>query len=568
MAEASVNLTVPPETNGLKRHLGTKGSIRFRLTLLILALAVPMIILGLAAVLFLADIAARGQRQQLQYSARATLIALDAHLTRHIAVARALVASPALLDDDLTAFRLEATRAFPDISDTWLIVSDPSGRQLMNLTTSDGKDLPMRNASAIANQTDSFQTNTRKISGVFQGAVNGQWIATVDFPVFKDGRPYRALSIILSARGIQRLFGDGLPKGWLAAIVDTKGNFFARTLEPESFVGRSASTGWRSVMGRPGIYEFQSIEGDDLIQATEVSALSGWEVGIAVKKNEIYAPVAMIFAWAAFIGLGVLALSLAVANAFASRIIRQLRELEANAVALVNGKPTRSDQFVPEIDGIWTALQAVVAARQSAETRQQMLIDELSHRVKNNLSIVQSIATQTLRHSASMPEFSTKFSMRLGLLAAAHDLLTKTSWEGASLFDLIEKVVGPFRRDAEDEAIRLHGAAVLISADQIVSLSLMLHELATNAVKYGALRDPAGRVSIGWVVDAMPTGKEVRIAWREMGVPLTTASTGKGFGTRLLALGAAQLGASIESELHETGLVWTCRFPVRLNDSS
>ena len=165
MAEASVDLTVPAGTSGLKGHLGTKGSIRFRLTLLILALAVPMITLGLAAVLFLADIAARGQRQQLQYSARATLIALDAHLTRHIAIARALVASPALLDDDLTAFRLEAKRAFPDISDTWLIVSDPSGRQLMNLTTSEGTDLPMRNASAIANQTESFQTNTKEDLG-------------------------------------------------------------------------------------------------------------------------------------------------------------------------------------------------------------------------------------------------------------------------------------------------------------------------------------------------------------------------------------------------------------------
>ena len=223
---------------------------------------------------------------------------------------------------------------------------------------------------------------------------------------------------------------------------------------------------------------------------------------------------------------------------------------------------TRYDQSVPEIDGVWTALQAAVAARQNAETRQQMLIDELSHRVKNNLSIVQSIATQTLRYSATMPEFSAKFSMRLGLLAAAHDILTNTSWEGASLFDLIEQVVGPFRRDAEDEAIPLHGPPVLISADQIVSLSLMLHELATNAVKYGALREPAGRVSIGWVVEVMPTGREVRIAWRETGVPLTTASTGKGFGTRLLALGAAQLGASVESELRETGLVWNCRFPI------
>ncbi|CAN7407349.1 PAS domain-containing protein [Phenylobacterium sp. LjRoot225] len=176
-----------------------------------------------------------------------------------------------------------------------------------------------------------------------------------------------------------------------------------------------------------------------------------------------------------------------------------------------------------------------VTERRATEKRQRMLINELNHRVKNTLATVQSIAAQTLRSAPDLVSARDSFESRLVALAAAHDLLTAESWHGARLSDVVATTMAPFETVQRPQISR-SGPPVWLSAPRALALSLALHELATNAAKYGALSVPEGSASIRWKV----SGEELTLSWRETGGPPVTAPSRSGFGARLLQRSLAQ----------------------------
>jgi PAS domain S-box-containing protein len=152
-----------------------------------------------------------------------------------------------------------------------------------------------------------------------------------------------------------------------------------------------------------------------------------------------------------------------------------------------------------------------VSDRQRAEEHQRLLINELNHRVKNTLAIVQGIARQSFKGDNAAPEARSAFEGRLAALSAAHNVLTDTSWTPVSISQIVEDAVEPYRGHAGGFAIE--GPAVPIPPKAAVSLALTLHELSTNALKYGALSAPEGRVSVRWDV----ADGRLRFVWREIG---------------------------------------------------
>jgi PAS domain S-box-containing protein len=172
-----------------------------------------------------------------------------------------------------------------------------------------------------------------------------------------------------------------------------------------------------------------------------------------------------------------------------------------------------------------------ITERKHAEAQMRLLVNELNHRVKNTLAVVQSIATQTFRDENG-DEAVKSFTGRLIALAKAHDLLTREHWEGAGLKKIIERVVKSV--SCPDERCRLTGDDVRLPPSLALAVSMAVHELATNAIKYGALSDDAGAVDIEWRVTPGPQGERVHIEWRESGGPPVRPPTRKGFGTRLL----------------------------------
>lgn len=182
-------------------------------------------------------------------------------------------------------------------------------------------------------------------------------------------------------------------------------------------------------------------------------------------------------------------------------------------------------------DGKAIGLHAIardVTARRAFEERQQLLIDELNHRVKNTLALVQGLALQSFRPDKSPDEARAAFQRRLATLAAAHDLLTREKWEGATLDTLVTDATRPYA-DAPGR-IAAGGPAVRLNPKAAVSLALALHELVTNAAKYGALSVAEGRVAILW---AAVDGR-LRLSWAESGGPAVAAPERRGFGLRMI----------------------------------
>jgi PAS domain S-box-containing protein len=187
----------------------------------------------------------------------------------------------------------------------------------------------------------------------------------------------------------------------------------------------------------------------------------------------------------------------------------------------------------------------------AAERWQKLLIDELNHRVKNTLATVQSLVRQTVRMSNGTKEMERLLTERLQALSAAHDVLSREKWEGAELADIARITLKPFLDAGQ---IALTGPPVRIAPGIAIVLSMALHELATNALKHGALSAPAGQVQLNWTT----SGNIVDLEWRECGGPTVTAPARKGFGSRLLGQGlAGELGEAAELVYAPDGLI--CR---------
>jgi PAS domain S-box-containing protein len=200
-----------------------------------------------------------------------------------------------------------------------------------------------------------------------------------------------------------------------------------------------------------------------------------------------------------------------------------------------------------------------ITARKQAEQTQALLIGELSHRVKNTLATVQAIATQSLRRATDPREFVTSFSGRIQSLARSHDLLSETHWEGMSLRALVREQV---LLGMHDPRIIWSGPDLTLEAQPGLHLALVLHELGTNARKYGSLSVPHGKLTIAWRVVESSADRELRLQWIEEDGPPPAAPKARGFGTTLIEGSLAAHGGSAVIEYNERGVSCTLTLPL------
>jgi two-component sensor histidine kinase/CheY-like chemotaxis protein len=199
-----------------------------------------------------------------------------------------------------------------------------------------------------------------------------------------------------------------------------------------------------------------------------------------------------------------------------------------------------------------------ITDRKRVEVHRVLLLNELNHRVKNTLATVQSIAAQSFRRTSDDASARDVFEARLLALARAHDVLTNENWEGANLDEIVDKAIAPYR-GGHPSRFQIRGPHVRLSARMALSLSMVLHELATNAVKYGALASDKGRIDMSWQTN----GQELYLEWLEADGPTVSPPRRKGFGSRLIEHGLAQeLGGNATIEYRSTG-VW-CQITARL----
>ena len=534
--------------------------------LVALAVAVPFILLTAGIVWQLADKERETRRETIMFSTRTLMNAVDTILSKQIAVAQTLATSPSLKEDDLVEFRKEAERAMQGLSGGWIVLSDQNGQQLVNLARPAGPELPRRPPQGIELQRRAIDTGQLQISDVFIDTAPQIPIVTVEIPVRRDGKPPLALTVVMDPRIFLSLFEQWhLPEGWLAALIDSNGNFIARSRAHDSTLGKPASEGFRAAarQAREGWREFTSVDGIAIANGHVTSYLSGWVLGLGVERTLFETPIRGTILVLGFAGGATTLLSMLLAIWAARRIAAPIEQIEQGSHDLVR---RRSIAFkatgVPEVDRALEAFSTTARVlerheqdRDEREAHVRLIMRELSHRSKNLLAIVLAIARQTARHTASFEDFEARFNSRIQALADAHDLLVEQQWSGALLHDLVTAQLSAFDMDK----FIYRGGPIMLRTEAVQNVALALHELATNASKYGALSVPSGKIEIeGALEPGAPGERSLRLTWREIGGPPVKPPAQKGFGCFVLervtvnALGEGRL------EFHPTGLIWTC----------
>jgi PAS domain S-box-containing protein len=203
-----------------------------------------------------------------------------------------------------------------------------------------------------------------------------------------------------------------------------------------------------------------------------------------------------------------------------------------------------------------------ITARKAAEEHLQLVLHELTHRAKNFLTVIQAIATQTARRNTTVPDFLNAFSKRIQGLGASHDLLVKSNWGGVPIEELVRVQLAPFG-GVDGSRIKASGDPVILKAEVLQSLGLAMHELATNATKYGALSVPKGEVHIKWKEGKSQSAKRFRMSWIEKNGPTVAMPKSKGFGQVIIQGSlAAVLKGDVKLDYNPKGIIWDVDAPM------
>jgi signal transduction histidine kinase/ActR/RegA family two-component response regulator len=355
-------------------------SIPGRLGLLVLALALPLNLIIVGAILGLVERADDAQRTSLLYATRSIAAGVDAELGKFIALAESLARSPALLDHKLDDFEAEARREFPQGAGAWVLVADVNGKELINTLAQPGEPLPRRNPAGIEAERHALATNAVVVSDAMLGVLVQDWVVNIEVPIYKNGQPFRGLILALKQQHfIHLLNARDIPTSWLAAIIDGQGRFIARVPKGATEVGQLASEGWRATKDRTGIFEYPSLEGDMLIAAHAHPRIGNWTVGVAVKKAELRAAVWSTVRWAALLGTAISAASLLLAVILARQITRPIESLRQSFSDVPVGPVKPIVVGPPEIMELQDTLYRAAAERQSANQALMEALSKLEH---------------------------------------------------------------------------------------------------------------------------------------------------------------------------------------------
>jgi two-component sensor histidine kinase/HAMP domain-containing protein len=553
---------------------GRRG-LRFHLVVLVLIVLVPALGLGMLAAAALAESYRRAFEAQLQVLARSAAASLDETLDAHLALGRALAASGSLQAGDIDAFDAEA-RAAGEAFGTWvsLIGPGPDYRRYVNTALPIGQRPAYGGLVLPAGQAPIpavFATGRQIVTNVGLSIAFGRPTALVLTPVTRDGvvaqvvglgfEPGRVAGLLQAHRLSDRL---------VATVVDGRQRILAASQRHGEVAGRPVPDWQGDVSGTAegGLARGPSAEGVDTIAAIAPLARANWRVVVSAPASEVTAAIRGPLLIMGGGGLLLLTLAAALALWLARRVTRPIARL-AEATRPVSADGWTGLRNVPpapiaEVEVLREALlraEAATAERREREqadaARQMLLTAELSHRVKNALAVVQAALRLTPRHDATA--YAAAVEGRVAALARANAMLAETEWQGADLAQLLAAEIAPFRNaDGGGPAVEIAGPEVLLVRNAVQPFAIAVHELATNAVKYGALSIPEGRLVIGWSIGA--TGG-LQLSWSEAGRPVAPPGR-SGFGSRILdATLRGQLGGSLEREWGRDGLRCTLTLP-------
>jgi two-component sensor histidine kinase len=475
---------------------------------------------------------------------------VDRQIAGMMTTLRVLATSPGVHGGDRAGFYERVSRAFEG-SGAYLVLVDSSFGQIMNTRAPLGTPLAEITDKAVAEKA--MESGEPAVTGVFFGRTAKRWVFNVMLPLEEEeGGDAR---LLLLSQNVEALAGAltarNLRGGWNAVIVDAAGTVIA------------SSFSWQDV-GKP----FFLAGGDEPASGTSFSTtiehegatyetvrarseLTGWQTIVWAPTSVVRAPVVSAMRMLALGGLAIVAVGVVLAWILGRRITGSVKRLAGDAALLGAGKHVEEGDYpISEFAAVSQALAQASKDRRAAESEIRFLMREVAHRSKNQLTVVSSIAKQTARHARSFAAFQDSFQKRIQGLARSTDLLIAGGVAGVELRALVEAQIEPFRPN-DPGRLTISGIPFRLSNQAAQTLGLALHELSTNAAKYGAFAWPDGRLEISW----KRAGDRLVFHWREHVPRVRRRGETRGFGTEVIErmLGGA-LEAEIERTLHNDGL--------------
>lgn len=493
-------------------------SLPWRIAGLVAGTTLPLILFAAAVVYFNYVEQREAVHDRVLSVVRSTRSVLDAETQRITTGLQVLAQSNALARDDLDAFRRSANAFVAQFDgDTSLVLGDRDGRILFD---SRSPNL-VEDGAHRARKSGVFETGRPQYSELFYGVLSKRQLLTITVPVMRDGAVIYDLSINPPLELFQKLLESQTPgPAWTFSFFDQKGVNFARLPNPSETVGKPASPTLLGELFKAPEAKLmsRSLENVPLLTAFTRSGVSGWTVAAGIDEQSLIAPLQRRLLITAIIGLALLALGLAFAVRLGARVAR-------------------------------------------AEAVQGLLVDELNHRMKNVLTMVQVLASQTFRSMPAAAEPIRLFQQRIAALARASGLLRADRWQSAEMRDIARNFAEPLG-PALSARVHIEGPPVALSPQVAMLVSMVLHELATNAVKYGALSNDSGIVTLHWRLSEDAYPPKLLIEWTERGGPKVTAAERRGFGTSLIQRGfTEQSGGRAQVEFLPEGVRCTLECP-------
>ncbi len=491
-------------------------------------------------------------RQQADLEERLALMrnAVDQRVETIIAELEVLAHSPDLEAGNLARFRNHAEHASRLIGSVTVLLSDRDGNQLVNTRPlPPGAPIPRR--QHLEAQNKAWDTGTPQVSDLYPAAVDGQQVISIEVPVLVDG----AVRYMLAAGIVSSTFSDLMqqyvPEAAIGSIIDRNGVLIARRPVLDQTIGTRTipevlqhigerSAFWIKATSRSGVPTYTSIFRSDL---------TGWTVDLAVARESVDGPLRKTVLLFSGMGLVALLAGLLLARLISTRFLRAFATLQEHVRLLASRQPASPEHGpVVEINAMDATLYTVANHLGEIMHRQEILLGEINHRVKNTLATISAIARVTRTSATSVPDFVKGFQARVSALSRAYDLLTTSDWAGADLAALVEMTIAPFTRS---NRVRICGPSIVLRPKFALAMAAAVQELTTNAAKYGALSDVNGALDIRWTAE----GQTVHLEWQESDGPPVNTPTRRGFGTKLIEdLLAKDTGWTVELKYLASGL--------------
>jgi two-component sensor histidine kinase len=535
----------------------------FKLQWLLLAAAasgiLPVAIAGFAAIYFLSSAAHDRAVVGLKARAESVAAAIAREIGRLEQLGDSLSASRWIAANDLATFDALARDAAAKMDVTVALI-DQSYQQLTNTLLPPDASLPKTRHTQAIDQA--LNSDRSFVSDLAPGTVSQTLDVIVWVPVAARGRAEYVLAIRGNEQNLLRVLQEQvLPAEWRAAVIDGDSTIVARTVDHDAFFGRKA-TAFQTVSAPSGYRETTDLQGHASLTAWAPVGQTKWRAVVWAPKAVVYADGRAILTWGGLILLVTLATALFLGLRISRHIEKPITLLASYADKLGAGKLTTFPTTpVSEVNAVGRAL---ISASERVADRERALIDsvehvndlmrELSHRIKNLMAVVMAVARQTARSSKRLTDFTPTFEHRLAGLSQSIELLTGNEWRGASLRELIGKQLTAF---AALSSVKLSGPDVKLPPEAVQHLGMALHELATNALKHGALSHPGGHIEVSWIV-----GQTFELRWQESGGPLVVPPVAKGFGLVVIERMVAQaLDGEASVAFRPGGLTWTLKAP-------